>query len=90
MPKGGGLGHGIQTGVATDASVVTKSDSVDLPDGACRALWIQTGGILKVTMIGGTTLEIPGIPDGFLWLGSATRVWATGTGAIVAGVIAYY
>jgi len=56
------------------------SDSADLLDPAPKAIYIQTGGNLKVDTMGGTTVAINGIPDDTKidWL-RIKRVYATGT-----------
>jgi len=56
------------------------SDSADLLDPAPKAIYIQTGGNLKVDTMGGTTVSINGIPDDTKidWL-RIKRVYATGT-----------
>lgn len=56
------------------------SNTVDLLDPAPKAIYIQTGGNLKVDTMGGTTVAINGIPDDTKidWL-RIKRVYATGT-----------
>lgn len=70
----------------TQAFAVTLSDSVDLPNGACDALAATVAGVVKVTLMNGTTCIIP-IAAGSPLRVQATRVWATGTTAT--GVVAY-
>lgn len=56
------------------------SDSADLLDPAPKAIYIQSGGNLKVDTMGGTTVSINGIPDDTKidWL-RIKKVYATGT-----------
>jgi len=71
---------------------VTPSDAVDLADGDCRALYIETGGTLIVIPSGqkaaGTNRTIAGIADGTLLPLQCSRVIATGTTAT--GIHAIY
>ena len=67
------------------SAAVTTSDTVDLPK-IPRALWVDVGGNIKVTLLDGTT-------DTFTVLAGllpfcVRRVWATGTTAT--GIHALY
>lgn len=64
---------------ARHAAVVTPSDGVDLAN-VSRALYVATGGALKLTTIGGETITFT-VGDNVLLPLRATRVWATGTDA---------
>jgi hypothetical protein len=67
------------------------SDSVDLLDKAPKGVWIQTGGTLKVDLMGGTTIEIESVPDDTFidWL-RIKRIYATATGTEVSNVTGIY
>lgn len=66
-------------GAAANATVVTPSNDTDLTK-VTRGLLIGTAGTLKVTMLGGQTVEMTAVPAGFYpW--RVTRVFATGTDA---------
>lgn len=74
-----------------DGKAVTPSDSADLPNGACRALWIEGSGTLRITTLGGTVknftaAQLKLAPDFHLW--GAKRVHSTGTSAT--GIYAIY
>lgn len=62
-----------------DGAAVTPDDSNDLAM-ASRALFIGASGSLRVTMVGGTTLDFTSVPTGVLPL-RVKRVHAAGTGA---------
>ena len=65
-------------GPAIAIKLVTRSDTVDLPDGACRALLVGTAG--TATLIdadGNTSVNVP-LQPGFNPL-SVTRVKTGGT-----------
>lgn len=68
------------SGPAIGALSVTPSDTVNFPDGACRALWIGGAGSgnLSVLMADGSTGIFAGVPVGLLPL-SVLRVNAAGT-----------
>ena len=66
---------------------LTPSDTVDLINGACRALHVNTAGNVKMTDARGNIVTLTlaaGAPVPY----SATRVWSTGTTA--AGIFAVY
>ncbi|SDF16856.1 spike base protein, RCAP_Rcc01079 family [Limimaricola pyoseonensis] len=75
---------GLDSPVAQAAAVV-PSDDTDLPQ-ASRALYLGTGGDLRVTLLGGAVVTFRAAAAGWHPLRVA-RVHATGTGAadIVAG-----
>lgn len=60
--------------------VVTPSDSVDLPDGPCRAMILNGTGNVRFTTLNDETVTIAVSAN---WFGvtyiRAKRVWATGT-----------
>lgn len=74
----------IQTTPATDAALVTASDSVDLA--VAGYPFVTVAGNLKVTTHDGTTLVLPSVPVGLLPL-CVSRVWATSTTATVGFVL---
>jgi hypothetical protein len=61
-------------------AAVTPNNDADLPT-VSRALYIGTGGTLKVTMQGGMTETFVGVLAGVWYPFSVKRVWATGTTA---------
>jgi len=63
----------------TDGTVVTPSDTVDLPH-ITRALYIGTAGNLRVTLAGGSVLDFAGLAVGWHPVRVA-RVHAAGTTA---------
>jgi len=70
----------------TGAVSVTPSDSTDLSE-VTLALYVCTGGALKLTMLDGTIVTYPAIAIGRHNL-RVKRVWATGTTAT--GIVAEY
>jgi hypothetical protein len=71
---------------AAHAFAVTTSDSSDLST-AARALYVGTGGDIKVTTIGGETVTFTSVAAGFFPI-RVSRVFATGTTAT--GIIAVW
>jgi hypothetical protein len=68
------------------AAVVTKSDTVDIPNpgnGAVEGcvLYVGTGGILRVLTAGGDDITFTNIPNGFLTTFQVIRVFNTTTTA---------
>lgn len=74
----------------SDAQPVTPSDTVDLPGGPCRALYVGGTGDLKVTTVGGSTggSVVKANQAGTRLELRCTRVWATGTTAT--NIVALY
>ena len=70
--------------LAYDANL---SDTADLTNGICRALYIGVTGNVKVTMPDGTAVTFTGAPVGVLPV-KARRVWSTGTTAT--NIVALY
>lgn len=71
---------------AGNAAAITPSDSTDLPT-VTRAIYVGTGGDLKVTMRGGQTVTFKAVPQGTLLPIRATRVWnPVGTATDLVGV----
>lgn len=70
------------------AAAVTPSDSVDLPGGPCKGLYIGVAGNVTVNMDnGGAGILFTAAPVGVLPI-VAKRVLATGTAAT--GIVALY
>lgn len=65
---------------ASNAAALTPSDSTDLAN-VTRAVYVGTGGDLKVTMRGGQTVTYKNLPQGITKPIRVARVWATGTTA---------
>jgi hypothetical protein len=68
------------------AAVVTKSDTVNIPNpgnGAVEGcvLYVGTGGILRVLTAGGDDITFTNIPNGFLTTFQVIRVFASDTTA---------
>jgi len=68
------------------AAVVTKSDTVDIPNpgnGQVEGcvLYVGTGGILRVLTAGGDDITFTNIPNGFLTTFQVIRVFASDTTA---------
>lgn len=62
------------------AAAVTASDSVSLPGGACRALWVGVAGDVSA-VCGSQAVVFKGAQAGSVIPASVTRVNATGTTA---------
>jgi hypothetical protein len=68
------------------AAVVTKSDTVNIPNpgnGAVEGcvLYVGTGGILRVLTAGGDDITFTNIPNGFLTTFQVIRVFSSDTTA---------
>lgn len=68
------------------AAVVTKSDTVDIPNpgnGEVEGcvLYVGTGGILRVLTAGGDDITFTNVPNGFLTTFQVIRVFNTTTTA---------
>ena len=72
---------------ARGAVVVTLSDSTVINN--TRALYIGTGGTLKVTMVDGQSVVFNNVPTGSILPIQVTKVWATGSVG-VSGILALY
>jgi hypothetical protein len=75
------------SGPATKAADVTLHDSNGLAP-PCAALFVGTGGNLKVTLVDGGTVTFNNVPSGSVLPVAASVVWSTGSTA--SGVIALY
>lgn len=68
------------------AAVVTKSDTVDIPNpgnGQVEGcvLYVGTGGVLRVLTAGGDDITFTNVPNGFLSTFQVVRVFDTTTTA---------
>jgi len=72
---------------ARGAVPVTLSDSTVINN--TRALYIGTGGTLKVTMVDGQNATFTNVPSGTILPIQVTKVWSTGS-VTVAGILALY
>lgn len=72
---------------AFDAEAVTLSDSTVLKP--TRALYIGTGGSLKVTTAYGSDVTFTNLPSGSILPIQVTKCWSTGSSG-VSGVLALY
>ena len=68
------------TDPADNAAAVTPNDSVDLTNIA-RALYIGTGGDVKITTAGGDTVTLNDVQGGSILPIRTKRVFSTGTTA---------
>lgn len=71
-----------------DGYAVTASDSVDLPNGPCKALYATGSGNINVNLVGGGTAVLTGLSAGQIVEVAAQRVLATSTTAT--GIFALY
>ncbi|NVN99238.1 MAG: hypothetical protein HXX17_07940 [Geobacteraceae bacterium] len=72
--------------VSIDAN---KSDTVDLPTGQCRALYVGSGGTLVIGFAGGGAgVTFSNVQNGSVIPAAAARLFNTGT--TCTGVIALY
>ena len=62
------------------ADAVTPNDSTDLATNS-RAVYVGTGGHIKVTMISGDAVTFNNVLGGTFMPIRASRIWATGTTA---------
>lgn len=69
------------TAPADDVYPVSPSNSADLPNGVARALYIGTGGNVRLTGAGGTTATFFNLADGSILPVRVARVLATDTTA---------
>ena len=60
---------------------VTKSDTTNIPDGPCDALWVGVGGDVAILPPSGAAVTFKNVPSGFLLLAQAKRVNSTYTTA---------
>lgn len=72
---------------AQSAFALTASDSADVPNGTCRALYVGTGGNVSV-ITGGSTVTFVGVLGGTVLPVSCSRVRSTGTTA--SNIVALY
>lgn len=72
---------------AQAAAAVTPSDSVDIPQGRCRALYVGVTGNVSVVMNGATVVFVA-VPAGSILPVVASRVNLTGTTA--ASIVALF
>lgn len=68
-------------GTAIDAKAVTPSDTIDLPDGPSRALYIGGSGNVSIITGGGSVATFVGLTAGQMLPIEVVRVRATGTTA---------
>ena len=68
---------------AHDAVLVSKSDTLDIPNTETRGccLYVGNGGNMKVTLESGNTVTFNGVNAGSFLPVLATRVWSTDTTA---------
>lgn len=71
-----------------DGYAVTTSDSVDLPNGPCKALYVTGAGNVNVNLVGGGTAVLTSLSAGQIIEVGAQRVLTTSTTAT--GIFALY
>lgn len=76
------------TAPAMEAAAVTPSDSADLPNGICRALYVGGAGDLVVDTANNTSITFTGAVAGSILPLNVKRVRATGTTAT--SIVALY
>lgn len=64
---------------AYDARVITPNDATII--NGTRALYVGTGGVLRVSMVSGQDITFEGVPSGAVLPIQVERVWATDTTA---------
>jgi len=69
---------------------VTPSDSVNLPGGTCRALWVGNGGDVSLMFAGPDAVAVvhKNVASGSVLPAEACRVMSTGTSAT--DIVAWY
>ena len=72
---------------AHGAASVTLSDSTEIP--MTRALFVGTGGTIKVTMVDGQDVSFTNVPNGSILPIQVIKVWNTGTSG-ASGILALY
>lgn len=77
-----------QHGSAVDAKAVTPSDTVNLPNGPARAVYVGGAGNLRIITGGGTDVTFSNLLAGQLLPVMAVRVFATNTTAT--NIVAIY
>lgn len=71
-----------------ESVAITASDSLNLTNGPCRAIFVGTAGNISLVTPGGTTLVFKNLSSGSMLAQGALRVNATNTTA--ADLIAIY
>ena len=72
-----------ETAPFESAKAVTKSDTVDVPGGMCRALYVGVTGDVTVITASGDIATFVAVPAGFILPGYVTRVKLGGTSASI-------
>ena len=75
------------TDAAIDAEEATLGTAIA---GTARAIWVGTGGGIKVTTLAGTAVNILNIPDGALLPIAATAVADPDSGTAASNVVVLY
>lgn len=66
---------------AIDAATITKSDTVNIPGGPCRTIWVGGTGDVVVVTPSGNVVTFSGVPAGYELRVNALRVNSTSTTA---------
>lgn len=69
-------------------AAVTPSDTVDLPDGPCQAIYVTASGNVNINLAGGGTAVLTSLTGGQIVRVNASRILATSTTAT--GIFALY
>lgn len=79
---------GVKQPTEFEGVAVTASDSTDLPDGACSAIYVTAAGNVNVNLASGGTAVLTGLSAGQIVRVNASRILATSTTAT--GIYALY
>ena len=88
MPTPKPLTYANDAAPAVGGEAVTLSDSVDFITKPCRALWVGSGGTIKMTTRSGDVITLTNVPSGYLLPIACTRVWSSVTTA--SSIVALY
>jgi hypothetical protein len=76
---------------STYVTTVVLSDTVDLPDGPTRGIYVATSGDVSVIMADGeTAVTLPGLAAGVVHPFAVGRIRATNTTVPVGDILAVY
>jgi hypothetical protein len=79
---------GVSSGTEFQGDAVTPSDSADLVNGPCQAIYVSGAGNVSINLAAGGTGLLSGLSAGEIVRVNASRINATGTTAT--GIFALY
>lgn len=79
---------GVSTGVEFQGDATTPSDSTNLVNGPCSAIYVTGAGNVSINLAAGGTALLSGLSAGQITRVNASRINATGTTAT--GIFALY